>query len=512
MLKSKKWLYPLYSTLIILIYIALSYNSLVFNDYTWHIKAGEWMVKNKEIMTTNIFSWVTPNEYLFTHEWLAEIFMYLFKYIFKLDFLFMIFCILLLFVPILIFIKKNLETKSLLSTCVLSVILIMISSSTLYARPLYFGLFFFTLLVKTLNDIKTKKDNFLWVIFPIITILWTNMHGGTVLFAILGPLGYLIGSFFKFESSKLKAVKGTIEQRKKYLYLTITNTIATLLNPCGIKMFYFSLIINNSETKEMVQEWNKATIDWYNCSIVIILIITFLIFTKMKIDFTEFAGLTCFVFLTLVYGRFYSWTAIYFIIVFIKYFSNKKSNFFEKGFPLQIVVLTVMIFGYIIFAIFNMKFPEPRYEMSNEMVEAIRKENPKRMFNSYNTGGILAYNDFKVFGISDAEAMDFETMWLSKRIENLDFDLKLLEMYNFDYFLVNTETHLYKYFKLNSDKYELIYKDDEVVGEFNSKQNNQNHFNSYALVKNLEYDENIEYDESNKNIIFTQTEEKNKKE
>ena len=57
MFKNKKWTYIIYSIVIILLFLAWSYNPKTFNDYPWHIKAGEWMVQNKEILTHNIFSY-----------------------------------------------------------------------------------------------------------------------------------------------------------------------------------------------------------------------------------------------------------------------------------------------------------------------------------------------------------------------------------------------------------------------------------------------------------------------
>ena len=54
------------------------------NDYFWHVKAGEYMVKNLEIPYIDVFSWygIEKGLYWISHEWLSEVFIYGFKFLF----------------------------------------------------------------------------------------------------------------------------------------------------------------------------------------------------------------------------------------------------------------------------------------------------------------------------------------------------------------------------------------------------------------------------------------------
>ena len=65
-----------YIILFILVLLSLSIFSMVFVgyecDYFWHIKAGEYMVKNNTILTHDVFSWFVTGKYWFSHEWLFE--------------------------------------------------------------------------------------------------------------------------------------------------------------------------------------------------------------------------------------------------------------------------------------------------------------------------------------------------------------------------------------------------------------------------------------------------------
>ena len=53
-------------------------NGISGNDFWWHIKVGEWIIDNKRIPTTDIFSWYgIANKIPWTaHEWLSDVIYY----------------------------------------------------------------------------------------------------------------------------------------------------------------------------------------------------------------------------------------------------------------------------------------------------------------------------------------------------------------------------------------------------------------------------------------------------
>ena len=70
---------------IILLFISISIflvsRFVLDTDYFWHIKAGEIMF-NKGVLTHDVFSWFLIGKYWFSHEWLFEIYLYIFKLFF----------------------------------------------------------------------------------------------------------------------------------------------------------------------------------------------------------------------------------------------------------------------------------------------------------------------------------------------------------------------------------------------------------------------------------------------
>ena len=74
--------YIMFGVFFSLFCLLLFLSSIPGDDYWWHIKVGEWIVQNKEIPKTGIFSWYAQENNLswFAHEWLAEIVLYMLAY------------------------------------------------------------------------------------------------------------------------------------------------------------------------------------------------------------------------------------------------------------------------------------------------------------------------------------------------------------------------------------------------------------------------------------------------
>lgn len=469
MFKNKKWLYILYTLIFILAYLILGYNSRIFNDYLWHIKAGEWMVQNKEILTHNIFSYIISEDTIwYSHEWLSEILMYLSLKLFKIDFAYFVITIILTVSTLLFVIKKDLMNKDLLSTIFITVMIFITLSSSLYARPFILGILFFILLMKALDNIKYNRDSKLYLYLPLISILWANIHGGTIIFAILAPLGYYICGKFRFLTKRFYSIRSTKSQEKKYIYVLIGNFIGSLINPLVYNIYLFPLYINNETSKANILEWSPAQIRWPSAIFTIIFIVLFLIVTSKKINFTDFAVVGSLIMLTLVYGRFYSWLCVAFLVIFTKYFPKKKNDKYLEEFSFEIKAFLIVFIGLFIFIVLNKPLPKPVNFMNPEIIETLKEIKPERLFNSYNAGGALNYYGEKCFINSIAELYEDNELNTGKYLEELNIDIyKVVDYYEFDTFLVEKNNLLYKFLKANKDNYELVYEDsDELINDY----------------------------------------------
>ena len=93
-----------------------------------------------------------------------------------------------------------------------------------------------------------------------------------------------------------------------------------------------------------------------------------------------------------------------------------------------------------------------------KIIPIVKKENPKRLFNMYDYGGQLVYNDVKVFIDGRADLYSPYNYKDYLNISTLKSDyVMLIDKYNFDYFLVDKNYSINTYLKYN-DNYEVVYK------------------------------------------------------
>lgn len=111
--------------------------------------------------------------------------------------------------------------------------------------------------------------------------------------------------------------------------------------------------------------------------------------------------------------------------------------------------------------------------MSEEAIQFVKDESPERVFNDYNIGETLIYNDIPVFFDARADLYAQEhimedgisLMFLEqnnatkKGVLNID---NLIIEYKFDAILILKNRPLYTYLVNNTDKYICIYQDDNV--------------------------------------------------
>ena len=111
--------------------------------------------------------------------------------------------------------------------------------------------------------------------------------------------------------------------------------------------------------------------------------------------------------------------------------------------------------------------------MSDAAVEAVKKDSPERIYNDYNLGETLIYNDIKVFYDARADLFAQEnimrdgvslSMMLNLgAVNGKSFDPEtIIEKYGFDSILILKSRPLYAYLFSHPEKYILIYSDDDL--------------------------------------------------
>ena len=447
--------------------ISISFALMVFvksdPDQFWHFASGKYMYTHHKILTHDIFSWYLAGKYWMSHEWLFEIILYLFYLVFFDKYL-IIFCLVNIF--ILLFIIYRTNEKDIYKNKAFSLFWLSFSiilGPYIVGRPQLISFILIALTMYLLKDLYDNKDSKKIYFLPLISIIWANIHGGSSNLVYIYTFIFMICSLFEFKYQKIESKKKSKKQILTYLIIGLICMLTININPHGFKLFIYpyqnlndSLMLNN------ISEWrstNLSEFSHYFYYLLLLFIIITMLFSKKKIRLLDFIILLSVTYLGLRSVRFWGLTYIimsYFIFYYVK---DRKDDKYTYELILILSIILILISG------FSYKYyykNSHNIDISNKMINRIKYEKPRRLYNIYDLGGELIYNDIKVF--SDGRA-DFYSKYSLRDIINisrLDGDYKeKIDYYNFDYFLVNNKFKIFNYLDDN-DNYELVYDDNGV--------------------------------------------------
>lgn len=434
------------------------------SDYFWHIKAGEYMFNNKEILTKDIFSWFMNGKYWMSHEWAFDYLIYLLKHLFGNAHLFIypFICITSLLL-ILFFSNRKNYLKNIIFSLVW-IVTFLIFCVFIQARPHMISFIFLALAIWFLYDLfkneKSKKIYFL----PLVTLFWANFHGGSSNLSYIFCLVFVIIGLFKFKFSKIESERINKKQILKYLSVALMCALVICINPHGVRMllYPYSNIIDTVMIN-FISEWQPTTlsnINHYPYFILIVFIAGVLLFSKEKIKFIDLTLFGIAVFLGLKSIRFWGYTYILMSYVVFNYIPERKV---DRGTTRILFMLGAIFLGIFItnYSLLNKEYK--KNFIDDEMINVIKKESPERLFNMYDYGGELIYNDINVFVDGRADLYSRYNLSDYSNISMLQGDyIKLIEKYDFDYFLVSEKYPINTYLHYN-DNYENIFNKDNII-------------------------------------------------
>ena len=461
-MKKDKKLTRIFTIFIICIGLFFLVFMLKESDYYWHIKAGEYMFKHG-IITKDVFSWSVAGKYWMSHEWLFEIILYLFKSISPNGHLIIYGGLFIISLLLILFFGNKKEYLKNPYFSIIWIILSCIFIPYMQARP---HLISFNLLALTfwfLYDLYKNEDSKKIYFLPIITILWANIHGGSSNLSYLLCFVFLICGLFNYNSSKISFKKNSRKQFYKYLLVGLLCILCITFNIHGIKMLLYPY--QNMMDKVMLSnilEWFPTNLNdptHYTYLFFVVFIFFILMFSKKKIDFIDLIIFGICLFLGFKSVRFWGYTYIFMNFIIFKYIN--KSDYGKEIF----LMMGICIVFFISVTLLSKNRTVSRLNNSsldNDLVELIKHEKPKRLFNVYDFGGELIYNDIKVF--VDGRADLYSNYNFKEYLVIADFNtgvLDFIEKYDFDYYLVSNNFSITNYLKAN-DKYISLYSRDGI--------------------------------------------------
>ena len=458
--KNKKWILMIVFLLSFCLFLGLL--SFLEHDYFWHIKAGEYMTKNATILTKDIFSWSLYGKQWMSHEWLFEIILYKMSNIFPNIhiFIYTFMCQFILFLIVFLGNKKKI-LKNIIFT-IIWIVFSIVLCGLLSFRPHMLSNIFLAFSVLIYRDLFYNEDSKKIYFLPIISLLWVNIHGGSSSLIYLIGLVFLACGLFKFKFSKIEATRLSKRQIYKYLIGITISFLVLFINPAGWKMITYPYVnMGDSFMLEFISEWHQTNFnDFFHYFYLLLLIgiLLVFIFSKKKIRLIDFVLFGLGTFLGLKSIRFWAYVYIFSSFFIFDYIGESKAKINESVLLISLSVLFSLM------VIVNSDMIVKNIDIvSDDIIKVLKKEAPKRLYNYYDYGGYLIYNDIDVFVDGRADLYSDGTLVKYNKICNLSAGFKeLIDKYNFDYFLVPKDISI-EYYLNGSDNYEKIISDNNII-------------------------------------------------
>src|SRR6185295_19184539 len=201
-------------------------------DFWWHLKTGEYIVRNFSIPRLDFYSFTVRGKPWVAHEWLSEVIFYLVYSRAGFNTLIFIFTVLTVLAFWIVFRRTNAHPFVKGFAVLLSVWSIL---PTMGVRPRTFTLLFAAIYLAVLHRfVREREKKAIWWLVPLM-IVWVNLHAGYLLGLVLigvAIVGVVLDAWFAGE-------KPPTAQLKTLALVFVACLVAANLNPQGPRIFVF---------------------------------------------------------------------------------------------------------------------------------------------------------------------------------------------------------------------------------------------------------------------------------
>lgn len=458
------------------------------NDFWWHIKVGEYICNNHWVPTEDIFSWMRFETKIpwTAHEWMSEVVLYfLYKYfgragLFWISLGAAILLLVLLWQQVKPYLQRNMAI-SLAYFCFFSIVAV----GFFYGRPHVFSFFLLFFELKILYAFYEKDGGKAVWFIPLIAILWSNLHGGSSNLTYLICMMFLFAGMVPISFGRLESKRLCKKSLLKLGAVTLCTMGGIFVNPIGVQVFFFPYVnIGDKLSMIYVSEWHAPDIKEMGQLVLfflpIVLVSMGLIIGKQKIRLIDILIMLFYVYLFMRSIRFILPWFIAADFYAFQYFPEWKVAKI-KGKAEKLASVAFLVILGIFCAIGVVKTANTlqsgvivKQVMSEESINIIRDDQPKRLFNDYNFGEALIHADIPVFFDSRADMYAKTDIFadglslctlngITKEGESVTLNVgELIDKYDFDSFVILKARPLYVYLTSHPERYELAYEDDEL--------------------------------------------------
>jgi len=228
-------------------------------DTGWHIRTGQYLLEHHSVPTQDLFSFSRPGAPWFAWEWLTDVIYAVCFQIAGLKAIVLLAAVMIALFATVVLRYTLWRGANALVAAFTTLLAVGASSMHFLARPHLFTLLLLPICLWVVEADRRAKTCWLWALIP-VTALWTNLHGGFVIFLVC--LGLLVLAYAIKAALGPKAGPGEAcwPAIRRYGALLVGCSLASLVNPYGIQLhIHIYEYLRADWIKNIVQEFQAPT-------------------------------------------------------------------------------------------------------------------------------------------------------------------------------------------------------------------------------------------------------------
>ncbi len=465
---------------VLLIYIMATRIS-IDSDTWWHLRAGKWMIENRQIITSDYFSYTRYGSQWLYPGWLIQIPMAWIEGEVGMGGLNLLTG---LFIAITFAFEYLTLKGNELARAFLSVLAATVSGVYWSARPhlvtLLFTALFLYLLERGADQGFAQFRKWLWIVLPLVMLAWVNMHGGFI-------IGFLIWGIYLVELLIQRLLTAWSERRRLWealhsedistlLIAGLVMGLVAMLNPLGYRIYLYPLrTVSIQKLQVYIQEWQSP--DFHSLSMqpfIWLCILLFIVsaFSGRRWALRDVLFVSIFLYLALMAGRNVALFALVAPLPIARALEHielqdlsirfrslsafaRQSNSAKEQPMLNLIlvglILLVCVYRSVMAFPHNSIFKELSRFYPIGAVDYLRKERPPgNLYNSYNWGAYLLWTlpEYAVFvdGRTDLYNDEILDQWF-QIAQAQDGWEQVVERWNIQIILMEKEWRMSKLFQ-----------------------------------------------------------------
>jgi hypothetical protein len=226
-------------------------------DTGWHIRTGQYILEHHTVPTQDLFSFSRPGAPWFAWEWLTDVTYALSFQAGGLKAIVLMAGVMIALFATVVLRYTLWRGANALVAGFTTLLAVGASSMHFLARPHLFTLLLLPVCLWVVEADRRERTRWLWALIP-VTALWTNLHGGFVIF--LACLGLLIVAYAIEWALGHQTGERSWPQIRRYSALLLGCSLASLANPYGIQLhLHIFEYLRADWIKDVVQEFQAPT-------------------------------------------------------------------------------------------------------------------------------------------------------------------------------------------------------------------------------------------------------------